>query len=63
MMELLSTAHDILSIGQEHVPEHLKGRTLIFYIKEQDRVILAGWKEHTALLGNLIREYLKDPLQ
>lgn len=61
MMELLSTAHDILSIGQEHVPEHLKGRTLIFYIKEQDRVILAGWKEHTALLGNLIREYLKIP--
>ena len=60
-MELLSTAPDIISISLEAVPEHLKGRTLIFYIKEQDRVILAGWKEHTALLGNLIREYLKIP--
>ena len=29
MMEFLNTAPDILSIGQEQVPEHLKGRTLI----------------------------------
>ena len=47
MMELLSTAPDIISISPEAVPEHLKGRTLIFYIKEQDRVILAGWKKNT----------------
>ena len=61
MMEFLNTAPDILSIGQEQVPEHLKGRTLIFYIKEQDRVILAGWGENAVLLGNLIRKYLEIP--
>ena len=61
MMELLSTAPDILSISQDHVPEHLKGRALIFYIKEQDRVILAGWGENAVLLGNLIRKYLEIP--
>ena len=61
MMELLSTAPDILSISQDHVPEHLKGRALIFYIKEQDRVILAGWGEYAVLLGNLIRKYLEIP--
>lgn len=60
-MELLSTAPDILSISQDHVPEHLKGRALIFYIKEQDRVILAGWGENAVLLGNLIRKYLEIP--
>lgn len=60
-MELLSTAPDIISISLEAVPEHLKGRTLIFYIKEQDRVILAGWKENAMALGNLIREYLEIP--
>ena len=61
MMELLSTAPDILSISQDHVPEHLKGRALIFYIKEQDRVILAGWGENAVLLGKLIRKYLEIP--
>ena len=58
MTELLSTAPEILSIGQEHVPEHLRGRTLIFYIKDQDVVVLAGWGEHTAALMKIITEYL-----
>ena len=61
MIEVLSQTHNILSISPEAVPEHLKGRTLIFYIKEQDRVILAGWKENAMALGNLIREYLEIP--
>lgn len=60
-MEVLNRAPDIISIGQEYIPKNLKGHTLIFYIKEQDHVILAGWKENTALLANLIREYLEIP--
>lgn len=60
-MEVLNTVPDIISISQEYVPTHLKGHTLVFYIKEQDRAILAGWGEHTPALANLIREYLEIP--
>lgn len=59
MMEVLSEAPEIIAIGQEHVPERLRRRTLIFYIEEGDCVVLAGWGEHTAALAELIREYLE----
>lgn len=59
MIELLTTAPGILSINQEHVPKCLRGRFLIFYIKEQDVVILVNWGEHAATLAKVIIEYLK----
>lgn len=61
MTETLRKAPDIISISQEAVPQQLQGHTLIYYLKEKDRVILAGWGEHTALLAKLIREYLEIP--
>ncbi len=59
MIEVLNEKHNILSISQEAVPEHLQGHTLIVYLQESDCIVLAGWGENKALVAELITAYLE----
>jgi len=59
MITVLSEKHNILSISQEAVPEHLQGHTLIVYLQERDCIVLAGWAENTTLIAELVAEYLE----
>lgn len=59
MIEVLNEKHNILSISQESVPEHLQGRNLIYYLSDWDAIVIAGWKEGTALIAELIADYLE----
>ena len=43
MIKVLNRLHNIISIDQEDIPEHLKNHTLIVYLPEKDMIILAGW--------------------
>ena len=59
MIEILSQAHGILSMSQKAIPKDLQGHTLIVYLPERDFIVLAGWGENTALIGELVAEYLE----
>lgn len=59
IIKVLSEKHNILSISQEAVPEHLQGHTLIVYLQERDYIVLAGWGENTPLVVELITAYLE----
>lgn len=59
VMEILDSTHNIISVGQEVIPEHLKGHTLIIYLPERDAIAIAGWKENTALIAELIANHLE----
>ena len=58
MITVLSRQHNIISVGPEDVPENRKGQ-LIAYLPEWDAVVIAGWEENTALITELIIEYLE----
>lgn len=58
MITVLSRQHNIISVSPEDVPENRKGQ-LIAYLPEWDAVVIAGWKENTALITELITEYLE----
>ncbi len=59
MIEVLNRIHNIALVSQEAVPERLKGHTLIVYLPERDFIVLAGWGENTALIAELVAEYLE----
>jgi hypothetical protein len=59
MIEVLSQAHNIASISQEAIPEHLQGHNLIYYLSDWDAIVIAGWKEKTVLIAELIADYLE----
>lgn len=55
----MSKTHNILHISQEAIPERLQGRNLIYYLSDWDAIVIAGWKEETALIAELIADYLE----
>ncbi len=59
MIEVLNRDHNIVSVSQEVVPEKLKGHTLICYLPDRDAIVIAGWKEDTALIAEMITDYLE----
>lgn len=59
MIDILNRTHNILSASQETIPKKLKGHTLICYLPDRDAIVIAGWKESTALIAELIANYLE----
>jgi len=59
MSEVLNKTHNIISIDQASIPKHLKKANQIFYLPERDLIVLAGWGTNTALITELIAEYLE----
>lgn len=59
MIKVLNRTHNIALVSQEAVPERLKGHTLICYLPDWDAIVIAGWKENTALMAELITNYLE----
>ena len=50
MIKVLSEKHNILSISQEAVPEHLQGHTLIVYWRERDCIGMNKIVHYPALI-------------
>lgn len=59
MVEVLNRTHNIASVSQEVIPEKLKGHILIYYLSDWDAIVIAGWGKHTALIAELITDYLE----
>lgn len=59
MIEVLNQRHNILSISQKSVPKSVKGHTIIFYLPDRDAIVIAGWKENTSRIVELIADYLE----
>ncbi len=58
MIKVLNRLHNIISIDQEDIPEHLKNHTLIVYLPEKDMIVLAGWGSAQIRLAELIATYM-----
>lgn len=58
MITMLNKKHNIISVSPEDVSENWK-RMLIAYSQKLDAVIIAGWEEDTALISEIIIEYLE----
>ena len=58
-IKVLSKSHNILHISQEAISERLQGRNLIYYLSDWDAIVIAGWEEETALIAELIADYLE----
>lgn len=63
-IEVLNRTHNIVSVNQEAVQGELKGHILIHYLPDWDAIVIAGWKENTAFIEELIINYLElTPLE
>ena len=58
MITMLNRKHNIVSVSPEDLPEKRQGM-FIAYSQKLDAVIIAGWEEDTALILEIIIEYLE----
>lgn len=59
MIEILNAVHNIVSVGPEDLPEHLRKRQAVYYSDRKDMVVITRWDGDTKMIGEMIANYLE----
>lgn len=58
-MEILSVAHNIISVSPDSVSGYIKDHQTVFYRDSTDAIILVGWEDDARRIAEMIVNYLE----